>query len=154
MSRFCRNKLTPLQRRAFGWLSVVMLLTVAANFLTQVSQTNPLTQLIPSLSALVIRPGHAPLWAMVVVMAVMVLPVLLAVAVVARYLRQEPDEFIRSMVMRALLWGVACTMVADAIATVLMAADGNAYPIGLINADVFVLTAMFSFRLITWRYTR
>jgi hypothetical protein len=91
---------------------------------------------------------------MVVVMAVMVLPVLLAVAVAARYLAKEPDEFIRSMVMRALLWGVACTMAADAIATVLMAADGSAFPIGLINADVFVLAAMISFRVITWRYTR
>lgn len=151
---FCKNKMTLLQRRSMRWISVVMLFTVAANFLTQFSPTDPLTKAFPFLSALVIRPGHGPLWAMVVVMVVMVFPVLLAVFVAARYLTQEPDEFIRSMVMRALLWGLACTMATDAIASVMMAANGSPFPIGLINADVFVPATMLSFRLVTWRYSR
>ena len=154
MSLFCRNKMTPLQRRTLLWVSVVMFLTVAANLFIKASPTDPLMEWAPFLSALVIRPGHASLWAMVVVMVVTVFPVLLAMFVAVRYLAQEPDEFIRSMVLQALLWGMACTMAADAIASVIMAADGSAFPMGLINADVFVFAALLSFRLVTWRYSR
>ena len=154
MKLFCKNKMTPLQRRALGWVSVVLFFTVAANFLTKFSSTDPLLEFFPFLSALVIRPGHAPLWAMLVVTVVMVFPVLLAMLVGARYLAQEPDEFIRSMVMQALLWGMACTMAADAIVSVMMAAGGRPFPMGLLNADVFVVAALLSFRLVTWRYSR
>lgn len=152
---FCRNKrMTPLQRHSLRWMSIAMLLAVLMNFLFFSGSVNPLTKIMPFFSALTIEPGHAPIWKMLAAGAVMLFPVLLAVFVAARYLAQEPDEFIRSMVMRALLWGIACTMAVDAIISVTMAANGGAFPIELVNAEVLFVATMVSFRLVTWRYSR
>jgi hypothetical protein len=109
---------------------------------------------LPFLSALVIAPGHASAWKLIVAAVVMLFPVLLGVFVAARYLAAEPDEFIRALVTRALLWGIACTMAADAIATVVMAASGQTVFVALLNADVLFLSTMVSFRLVTWSYSR
>lgn len=153
MSLLCRKNMTPLQRRAYRWMSVALLLTVVANVLTADGR-NPLARVLPFLSALAIAPGHATAWKLIVAVVVMLFPVLLAVFVAARYLAQEPDEFIRALLTRALLWGVACTMAADAIATVVMAASGQTVFVALLNADVLFLSTMVSFRLVTWSYSR
>ncbi len=154
MSLFCKkNKFTPLQRRALGLMSAALMLTVCMNFLTP-DAANPLIDLFPFLSALVVQPGHAPIWQVAVVALLTLIPVLFAVFVAARYLMQEPDEFIRSMLMRALLWGMAITMAADAVLGTLTVAFNHPFPISLLNADVFVASSMISFRLVTWRYSR
>lgn len=153
MGLFCRRNTTPLQRRAYRWMSVALLLTVIANVLT-VEGPSAVTRVLPFLSVLSISPGDAPLWKLIVAAVVMLFPVLLGVFVAARYLGQEPDEFIRALVTRALLWGIACTLAADAIAGVVMAASGHGFPIALLNGDVLFLSTMASFRLAAWRFSR
>lgn len=153
MVLFCRKNMTPLQRRSMRWMGVALLLTIGANVLT-VGGPNPLTEGFPLLSVLSVSPGHAPLWKVLAAAVMTLFPVLLAVFVAARYLAREPDEFIRAMVTRALLWGIACTMGADVIAELIMAVSGQTLPIALLNADVLFASTMLSFRLVTWRYSR
>ena len=153
MALFCRNNMTPVQRRTYRWMSVTLLLTVIANVLT-VGVPDAVTKVLPFLSILEISPGHAPLWKMVVAGVLSLFPVLLAVLIAARYLGEEPDEFIRAMLMQALLWGIACTMAADAIAGVMMLASGQVIAIALLNADVLFVSTMVSFRLAARRFSR
>ena len=87
-----------------------------------------------------------------VLAAVSVIPVLFAVWVVGSYLKHEPDEFIRALVVRALLWGIAFTMAGDAIAGVLMRFYGGPLPIGVFNADLLFVSTGIAFRLIQRSY--
>jgi hypothetical protein len=153
MALFCKKNMTPLQRSSFRWMGAALLLAVFANFLTPL-RPDSVVYSVPLLSDLAVAPGHAEFWKVIVVAALQLLPVLLAVAVAAHYLAHEPDEFIRAMVMRALLWGIACTMAADAIAGVAMMTSGNPFPIGLVNADVLFVSTMVSFRVSAWRFSR
>ena len=97
-----------------------MLLTVITN-LTTPSLPNPLVDLFPALSQLAAHHAHPSPLLVGVLSALAVLPVLLAVWVAAHYLKAEPDEFVRTLVVRSLLWGFAVTMAGDAIAGVLTA---------------------------------
>lgn len=153
MGLFCRKNMTPLQRRMYRWMSVALLLTVIGNVLT-VGAPDPLTKALPFLSVLEVSPGNTAVWKMIVAALVMLFPVLLAVFVAARYLAEEPDEFIRALVMRAVLWGIAWTLAADAIAGVWMAASGTTLPIALLNGDVLFIATMLSFRLAARRFSR
>ena len=153
MALFCKKNMTALQRSSYRWMGVALLLAVVANFLTPL-RPDSVVYSVPLLSALAVAPGHAVFWKVMVVAVLQLSPVLLAVFVAARYLAAEPDEFIRAMLMRALLWGIACTMAADAIAGVAMMTSGNPFPIGLVNADVLFVSTMVSFRLATWRFSR
>jgi hypothetical protein len=149
---FCKKNMSPLQRNSVRWMGVALLLTVAANIFTV--GPNPVQKLWPFLSVLAVSPGHAPVWKTITATFVMLFPVLLAVFVASRYLAHEPDEFIRALITRAVLWGIASTMVADAVAGELMAASGETLPIALMNADVFFIATGFSFRLLLRRYSR
>lgn len=153
MALFCKKNMTRLQRSSYRWMGGALLLAVFANFLTPL-KPDSLVYSVPLLSDLAVAPGHAALWKVIVVAALQLLPVLLAVVVAAHYLAHEPDEFIRAMVMRSLLWGIACTMAADAIAGVVMMTSGNPFPIGLLNADVLCISTAASFRLAAWRFSR
>lgn len=154
MALFCRNKnMTPLQRSSFRWMVVALLLTLGANVLT-VGFPSAVTNVVPFLSVVAISPTNAPMWKLIGAVVVMLFPVLLAVFVAARYLAREPDEFIRAMLMRALLWGIAWTLSADAVAGVLMAASGQRLPIALLNADVLFIATMLSFRVAARRFSR
>lgn len=159
MALFCRKSMTPLQRSSMRWMGVALLLTIVANILT-VGGPDPLRDTFPFLRGwsfltfLNIGPGNAPVWKLITVVAVTLLPVLLAVFVGARYLAEEPDEFIRALVMRAVLWGIAWTLAADAIAGVWMAASGRTLPIALLNGDVLFIATMLSFRLAARRFSR
>jgi len=153
MSLFCKNKMTPLQRRSMRLMGAALLLTVCFNFLVP-NAANPLAILFPSLKALLATPGHAQKWLVFVLSALMLFPVLMAVFVGARYLAQEPDEFIRAVITRALLWGIACTMITDALIGALMATTGEPFPIVLLNADTLFIGTAVSFRLLMRRYSR
>ena len=94
---FCRKKLNPLQRR-FAMLFSVTLLATALLFMLAVS----------------FREGHLGFAhgtfsrSLGYVLTVLpVLPFLAMMFLIPRYLRQEKDEFIRILVVRALLLGFA-----------------------------------------------
>jgi hypothetical protein len=152
MSLFCKN-LTPLQRRSMRLIGVAMTLTVCFNFLVP-NAANPLIDLFPGLKSLLGVPGHVQKWQIFTLSALTLFPVLMAVFVGARYLAQEPDEFIRAVITRALLWGIACTMITDALIGALMTTTGEPLPIVLLNADALFVGTAVSFRLLMRRYSQ
>jgi hypothetical protein len=147
----CSKNMTPLQRRSTQLMGTAVVLTVITN-LTTPHLPNPLVDIFPALSQLSTRNGHPSPLLVGVLSALSVLPVLLAVWVAARYLKAEPDEFIRALVVRSLLWGFAVTMAGDAVAGVLMSVYGQPFPLTVLNADLFFISTAFAFRLLQRSY--
>jgi hypothetical protein len=146
----CSKNLTPLQRRSMQLMGSAVLLTVITNFTTP-NLSNPLVNIFPPLSQFAHNAHPSPLL-IGLLSALSVLPVLLAVWVAARYLKAEPDEFIRALVVRSLLWGFAVTMAGDAIAGVLMNVYSQPFPLAVLNADLFFISTALAFRLLHWSY--
>jgi len=131
----CKSR-TPLQKRTTRLLGCALLVTVAITFLIRhVSSFNHTSPLVGCMFAIL-----------------SVLPVIFAVWIVGRYLSREPDEFIRLLVMRALLWGIAVTMAGDAIVGVLSDLYATSLPIALLNADLFFASTGLALRAILWSY--
>lgn len=153
---FCNKNMTPLQRRSMQKMGSVLLLTVLTN-LTSPNMPNILFDLFPGLlrflsSHMAAHNGHASVLLVGSLSALSLLPVLLGVWVAASYLKAEPDEFIRGLVIRALLWGFAVTMAGDAIVGVLMTLYKEPFPISLLNADLFFASTGIAFRLVLRSY--
>ncbi len=132
---WCNRQMTVLQRRSVQKLGGVMGVTAGLSLLGRDWFTV----------------GHTAAWA-VVVSALSVLPVLAAVAIVGRYLAAEPDEFIRALVTRALLWGVAVTMVGDAVVGALLQVYGGHLPLVVLNGDLLFAGTGVAFRLLQRGY--
>lgn len=147
----CTRALTPLQRRSIQKMCGVGVLAMLTNF-SNPHLPNPLLDAVPALTALTPDPHHPSALLAGVVAVLCLLPVALAVWVAGQYLRSEPDEFIRSLVIRALLWGFAVTMAADAILGALMNFHPRPLPLGQLNADVFLLSTAIAFRLVQRSY--
>ena len=135
MMTVCKRKWSGLQRRTMQQLGGVM------------GATAGFTMLSRDWFGL----ERTAVWA-VVVSALSVLPVLAAATIVGRYLATEPDEFIRALVMRALLWGVAVTMVGDAVADALLQMYGGHLPLVVLNADLLFVGTGVAFRLLQRGY--
>ena len=142
----CRKNLTPLQRRTTQLLGTSALLAVLTNFSDR-HLVNPVIDVFPWLARLYGHPGAQPASLVILVAALSAFPVLLAVWAAARYLKSEPDEFIRALVVRALLWGFAVTMLGDAVVGALMESYAQPFPLGLFNADLFLIATGVAFRL-------
>jgi hypothetical protein len=147
----CNKNLTPLQRRSMQRMSAVLMLTVLTNLSTP-GLHNPLLDLVPGLQQLLAPQGHSSVFLTGLLAGLAVLPVLLAVWVAARYLAAEPDEFIRTLVVRALLWGFAVTMAGNAVAGVFINIYSRPFPLSLLNADLFFASTLIAFRLLQWSY--
>jgi len=123
---FFAGQLKPLQRRSgtqFGTLLIVTMLTFAAARMavehTLFSQ--PFLHFIELLPAI---------------------PVAAMIFIVGRYLRRETDEFVRMMVVQALLWGLGITMIGDIVFGVVFG-DFHGYGLSQIyNIDVFCITGL------------
>ena len=149
MQFLCKD-LTPLQRRSMGRVSAVLLLTVAANFFVTGGSNPPLNR-IPELSRFLAQSPPSPILAGLLSVIALV-PIVLAVWIAGSYLKAEPDEFVRMLLVRALLWGFAVTMAGDAILGVLTMLYSRPFPISLLNADLFIATTGIAFRLLRWSY--
>ena len=146
MSLLCRKNLTPLQRRTTQLLGASAILAVLTNFSDR-HLANPLIDVFPWLSRVYGHSDSQPGLLIAALAALSAAPVLLAVWAVGRYLKAEPDEFIRAVAIQALLWAFAITMLADAIFGALMLSYPQPFPLGLLNADFFLVTLLISFRL-------
>jgi hypothetical protein len=147
----CNKNMTPLQRRATQRMGAALLLTVVTNF-SGSRAVNPLFDVFPALSQLNVHQEHPSLCVVGVLAAISVIPVLFAVWAAGSYLKDEPDEFIRALVVRALLWGIAVTMAGDAIAGVYMRFYGGPFPMGVFNADLLFISTGIAFRLFQRSY--
>lgn len=142
----CRKNLTPLQRRTTQLLGTSAVLAVLTNFSDR-HLVNPLIDVFPWLSRVYGHSESQPGLLVATLAALSTLPVLLAIWAVGRYLKYEPDEFIRSIAVQALLWAFAITMLADAIFGALLLSYPQAFPLALLNADSFLVTLLIAFRL-------
>ena len=147
----CNKNLTPLQRRSMRMMGGALILTVLTNLSTP-HLPNPLLDIFPGLSQITAHNGHSPALLVGTLSALSLLPVLLAVWVAARYLKAEPDEFIRALVVRALLWGFAVTMAGDAIAGAYMNFYSTPFPLTVLNADLFFVSTGIAFRILQRSY--
>lgn len=142
--------LTTLQRRSIQRIRSVLILTLVTNFASP-GVSNPLFELFPSLAQFMFRQRVSAVYAGSLSL-LSLLPILFAVWTAAHYLRSELDEFVRTLVTRALLWGFAMTMAGDAVLGVLTTVYGRPFPISLLNADVFVASTIIAFRLLRRSY--
>jgi len=145
---FCR-KMTPLQQRTMRLMGVAMLLTVVTNFSTP-GLANPLVDLFPALGRIVTPRASVPV--AILMAAISVLPIVMVAWIAWRYLSAEPDEFVRALVMRALLWAFAVTMVGNAVTAVLMNVYHLAFPLTVLDADLFFIGGGVAFRVLQWSY--
>ncbi|MBT9331223.1 hypothetical protein [Paracidobacterium acidisoli] len=148
---FCLNKhLTPLQRRSIRLMGAALLLVVLTNF-TDGKLPNPLVDLFPALAHLSPHPGQSA-FLIGLISALSAIPVLFAVFVVGRYLSAEPDEFVRALVIRALLWSFAFTMAGNAVADALMQIYSRTFPLTILDGDIFFISFALSLRLMLRTY--
>lgn len=151
MGPFCKKNMTPLQRRTVQLMGSALILTILTN-LTIPGLPNPLVDMFPALGRLTIKNAHSPVLLAGGLSAFSLIPILLAVWAAARYLKAEPDEFIRAVVVRALLWGFAITMAGNTVMGVLMNLYARPFPMAIVNADLFFISTGFAFRIIQWSY--
>jgi hypothetical protein len=79
------------------------------------------------------------------------LPIVGTLIVIARYLARETDEYLRSLVVTAILWGFGVVMITDTLLGSLVEHHSMDIPFGLFNMDIFVVTAMIALRIQLWR---
>ncbi len=129
------KQMSPFQRRSLRIFSVNFLLVVAlSTFARQVFEHA--------------HPGKALIYLLSFLPAI---PVLALVLVVGRYLARESDEFVRMLVVYALLWGMGVTMVGD---TVLGALNQYNFLPGLLpilNIEAFWITTLIALHIQLWR---
>jgi len=78
-------------------------------------------------------------------------PIIGIMIVIARYLRGETDEYLRSLVVRSILWGFGVVMISDTLVGGIVEYHPHQAPFGLFNMDIFVVTAMIALRVQLWR---
>ena len=128
----------------------VLMLTVIAN-LSSPHAPNPLLDLFPGLGHFLAR-QHASVGLAGALSAFSLLPIVFAVWIAATYLKAETDEFVRMLLVRALLWGFSVTMAGDAVLGVLTMLYGRPFPVSLLNADLFIAGTGIAFRVLRWSY--
>jgi len=143
--------MTPLQRRSMVSMGCILLLTVITNFVIP-KVPNPLMDLFPGLQQFLLVQTQTAGWVAVLIASVSVVPLLLAIWVMGCYLAAEPDEFVRMLVTRALLWGFALAMVGNAFVNALMNVYNHPFPLTILDADLFFFGSAVSFRLMQWIY--
>jgi hypothetical protein len=129
----------------------LLIFTVATNVVTP-QLPSPLLDIFPGLARFVTIHQHASVSSAGLLALFSVLPVLLAVWVVARYLMAEPDEFIRTLVVQALLWGFAVTMAGNAVASAFINVYARPFPLTVLCADLFFASSLIAFRLLQRSY--
>lgn len=146
----CNKNLTTLQRRSLQRMSGVLFLTVVTN-LAHPHGPNPLLDVFPGLGQFLAR-QHASLGLAGVLSAFALLPIVLAVWIAGSYLKAEPDEFVRMLLVRALLCGFVITMAGDAVLGVLTMLYVRPFPISLLNADLFMVGTGIAFGVLHRSY--
>lgn len=133
---FCRRKqLTSLQRNTMLCFSVGLLIVVGLSMV----------------SRYVMNSGFAGRGITYLLAFVSVVPLVFIILVIARYLSRETDEFIRMLVIQALLCGFGTTMVADTFGGFLAQRGFFEVPLQIFNIDLFCISAMITFRILLWR---
>jgi hypothetical protein len=82
-------------------------------------------------------------------------PVVLTLVVIARYLAGETDEYLRSLVVRSILWGFGLVMITDTVLGYLIAYQAIPFvylrSLGVLDLELFIVTAAIALRIQLWR---
>ncbi|HTV06834.1 MAG TPA: hypothetical protein VME86_15805 [Acidobacteriaceae bacterium] len=130
---FCKNKVSPLQRRFVTLFGVTLLATALLFMLNVYFREGRLGSSLHSSSQTL---SH-------IFSMLPVIPFLGMMLLIPRYLGQEKDEFVRTLVLRALLFGFAVPMVIDTVIGFLWGPAPLAYAMPMMNVDLFCVTALF-----------
>lgn len=130
----CRQNFSPLQRR-FRLLFLITLFVTTLLFLLSAHLTK--SSLTAGTLLIIILPA---------------IPFLAMMFLIPRYLRQEKDEFIRALVIRALLWGFAVPMVVDTIWGFLWKLTPPGPSMPMMNVDLFCTAALYALAIQVRRY--
>jgi hypothetical protein len=134
----CGTRMTLLQRRAMRRVGAALLIVVA---LTAIND-----DLVHHSQ---VSMGAVRLWSGVLSLVVL-LPLLFAIWAIGRYLKAEPDEFVRALLVQSLLWGMAAGMVVDVGSGLAFDAYGRNLP--LLSVDCFFVATGLAFRLLQRSY--
>jgi hypothetical protein len=139
MALFCRKSLSPLQRRSL------------TGFCGMVGGAGGITIIVHDAMEHA-RPSRAGIYGLAGLAAV---PVGALIFIAGRYLARETDEFVRMLVVKAMLWGFGVTMVADTVYSYLAEYAGFGRVNGMLqmlNIDVFCVAAAVALRLMARGY--
>ena len=131
----CNRKLTILQRRSIGLMGISL---IAMAVLTIFVRDE-------------FHHGHPTVGIAYLLSVLPALPIIFAIVIIGRYLSGETDEFVRMLVVQAMLWGFGVTMVADTILGFYIEYRSAPVPLGILNFDVFFVSAAIALRLQMWR---
>lgn len=132
---YCNKDVTAFQRRSIRQVGGMLACSVA------------LTSGVPALYGRDEPSGTV----MLVLGLLAVAPIIGTMIVIARYLRGETDEYLRSIVARSILWGFGLVMVADTLIGAIVEYHPHHAPFGLFNMDLFVVASMIALRVQLWR---
>jgi hypothetical protein len=135
---FCNRHLSPLQRRSLQLFGANLVLTAVLLLQSQIAHKTYLD-------------AHPSVVLMYLLAILPAIPVIGVIAVVGRYLARENDEFVRMMVVQALLWGLGITFVADTFLGGLYADPSIDRLIPPLNLDLFAVSAGVALRIQMWR---
>lgn len=142
MVLLCRNKINPLQRRFAVLFSSTLLITALLFLISTNFREGHLRVASRSLSpALSYGISLLP-----------VIPFLAMMLLIPRYLRQEKDEFVRALVLRALLIGFAVPMVIDTVTGIVWKSASFANAMPMFNIDLFCVAALVALTTQLRRY--
>jgi hypothetical protein len=139
MALFCRKNLSPLQRRSL------------VSFSGMVGGAGGITIIVRGAMEHA-HPSQAAIYGLAVLAAA---PVGALIFIAGRYLARETDEFVRMLVVKAMLWGFGVTMMADTIYSYLAEYAGFERVNGMLqmlNIDVFCVAAAIALRLMARGY--
>jgi hypothetical protein len=139
MPFLCKKKLSPLQRRSLGGFAGVIAATAAITLMVHEA----------------LEHAHLSLAGICGLAVLAAVPVGALIFIAGRYLARETDEFVRMLVMKAMLWGFGVTMVTDTIYSYLAEYTGSARgnsTLQVLNIDVFCVSAGIALRLLAHRY--
>jgi hypothetical protein len=134
--RFCANNRTYLsayQRRSMRTIEILMGISIALSVVLQAIVERHILSTVT-------RYGFAIL---------SIAPVIATIAVVARYLRGENDEYMRNLVVESMLWGLGIVLVADTFFSYVQPYP-SLVPIGNISLDIFIVAASFTLEVKLW----
>lgn len=130
----CYRKLNPMQRR----FRLLFLITLFATSLLFVWSEHVARNSFATWNLLLILFPAAPFLTMMFL--------------IPYYLRQEKDEFVRTLVIRALLWGFAVPMVVDTVWGFLWKLTSPGPSLPMMNIDLFCVAALYTLAIQVRRY--
>jgi hypothetical protein len=131
----CNRQLSPLQRRSIRLFGANLALAATLSLATRD----------------LFKDAHAAAPLLYLMALLPTIPVIGIITVVGRYLTREVDDFIRTLVVQSLLWGLGITFAVDTYLGGLFAHPEIFRLIPILNIDLFCVSVGIALRIQLWR---